>query len=149
MYGKGIFEWLTLDMAIFVVLNIILIATYGDALSHLRDLTILEFLVLGLAAYRAANVLSTEVITKPLRSPFVDEVQAEDGKVVEKPKPAGFMGSIGLLIYCPSCTGVWIAAVFTYGFVFWPTATFTVALFFALSGMERIISTTLARLRGS
>ena len=146
MYGKGILEWLTLDMAFFVVLNIVLIANYGDALSQLRDLSILEFLVLGLAAYRAANVLSTEVITKPLRSPFVDEVQ-QDGKVVEKPKPAGFIGSIGLLIYCPSCTGVWIAAAFTYGFVFWPTATFTVALFFALSGMERIISTTLARLR--
>jgi hypothetical protein len=146
MYGRGVFEWLTLDMAVFVILNVLLISTYGESLVRLRELTLLEFLVLGLAAYRAANVLSTEVITKPLRSPFVDEIQ-QDGKVVEKPKPAGFLGSMGLLIYCPSCTGVWIAAVFTYAFVFWPTATFTVAVFFALSGMERIISTTLARLR--
>jgi hypothetical protein len=146
MPAKDILQWLTLDMAIFVVGNVILLTQFSDDLLALRNTTALEFLVLALAVYRAANVVSTEIITKPLRSPFVEEVQ-KDGKVVETPKSRGFLGSVGLLIYCPSCTGVWIAAAFTYAFAFWPTQTFAVAMFFALSGAERVISTALMRLR--
>ena len=101
MKQKRIFKWLTLDMIIFLVANIFLISYFGDRLSILGDIGYFKLLVLGLAAYRAANILSNESVTKPLRAPFVDEAQ-KDGKIIEEPKKSGFLGAIGNLIYCSS-----------------------------------------------
>jgi hypothetical protein len=136
MKHEQLFGWLKLDMALFAIANAILISLYSDRLATL-DVGAIELIVLGLAVYRMANIVSNEPVTKPLRAPFVDEVPV-DGKVVEKPKRTGFRGALGLLIYCPSCTGVWIAAALVYLYAFWPVQTFAVALFLALSGVERI-----------
>jgi len=142
MNEKRIFPWLTLDMVIFVAINVFLIMYFGDKLSVLGKVDYFQLLVLGLAAYRSANILSTEVVTKPLRAPFVDKVM-KNGKAIEKPKPKGFLGAFGLLIYCPSCTGVWLSAVLVYSYIFWPVPTFFVAFILALSGIERIICNVL------
>jgi hypothetical protein len=136
MKYEQLFGWLKLDMAVFAIANAILITAYSDTLATL-DVGAIELIVLGLACFRMANIVSNEPVTKPLRAPFVDEVPV-DGKVVEKPKRTGFRGALGLLIYCPSCTGVWIAAALVYLYAFWPAQTFVVALFLALSGIERI-----------
>jgi hypothetical protein len=136
MKHEHLFGWLKLDMALFVIANAILITLFSDTLATLR-VGAIELIVLGLAVYRMANIVSNEPVTKPLRAPFVDEVP-QDGKVVEKPKRTGFRGALGLLIYCPSCTGVWIAAALVYLYAFWPAQTFVVTLFLALSGIERI-----------
>ncbi|MEJ0021871.1 MAG: DUF1360 domain-containing protein [Candidatus Doudnabacteria bacterium] len=139
MNNKRIFGWLTLDMVIFVAVNIFLIANFGNRLSTLSNIGFFKLLVLGLAVYRAANILSNEVITKPLRSPFVDETE-KNGKVVEIPKRSGALRAFGLLIYCPSCTGVWLAAAIVYAYIFWPTPTFVISMLLALSAIERIVS---------
>ncbi|MEO8065580.1 MAG: DUF1360 domain-containing protein [Candidatus Doudnabacteria bacterium] len=135
------FGWLTLDMIVFLALNAVLIAKIigSSRVSALSDLSFLKLFILGLAAYRAANILSNEPVTKPLRTPFVDETKVH-GKVVEKPKKSGFTGFFGTLIYCPSCTGVWLAAALVYFYIFWPAQTLIVALFLALSAIERIIA---------
>jgi hypothetical protein len=146
MNPKGILKWLTLDMLIFVAANAFLILHFGNRFSTLNDLTYFKLLVLSLAAYRAASILSSEAVSKPLRAPFVDEAQ-KGGKTVEKPKQSGFMGAFGLLIYCPSCTGVWLSAALVYFYVLYPSPTFLIALFLALSAIERIIATVLGRLK--
>jgi hypothetical protein len=146
MNQRKFFKWLTLDMVVFVAVNAFLILRFPDRLSALGNLSYFKLMVLGLAAYRAANILSNEPVTKPLRAPFVDEAQ-KDGKVVEQPKKSGFLGAIGLLIYCPSCTGVWLSATLVYFYIFYPVATFVVALFLALSAIERIISVILGRIK--
>jgi hypothetical protein len=140
------FGWLKLDMAVFAIANVILIGKFGDTLATI-DIGGIDLLVLGLAVYRMANIVSNEPVTKPLRAPFVDEVP-KDGTVVEKPKRTGFRGALGLLIYCPSCTGVWIAAAFVYCYAFWPSQTFVVALFLALSGIERLGTALVGWFRG-
>ena len=145
---RKIFKWLTLDMVIFVIINAILIWRFQDRFAVLNTLSWFKLIVLGLAAYRAANILSNEPVTKPLRAPFVDETQKE-GKTVEEPKKSGFMGAVGLLIYCPSCTGVWLSAALVYFYVFYPGPTFVVALFLALSAIERILAITLGRIKQS
>lgn len=137
MVEKQIFKWLTLDMMIFAALNAVLIVTLGDRLQGLRDIGVLQLFVLGLAVYRASNIVSNETVTKPLRAPFVEEVE-KDGKAVEEPKKSGFLGATGHLIYCPSCTGVWLAAALVYAYALWPDRAFVIALLLALSGMERI-----------
>lgn len=139
---KHVFGWLTLDMIIFVAVNAYLLYYFHDQLDGLSDLNLFTLLILGLATFRAANIISNEVVTKPLRAPFVDE-EIHNGKAVEEPKKHGLLRAIGLLIYCPSCTGVWIATALAYCYAFWPTPTLLVALFLALSGVERIISKSL------
>ncbi len=133
-------------MVIFLAINIFLIVHFKAELSVLKNISYFSLLVLGLAVFRAAHIISNEVVTKPLRAPFVD-THKEHGKLVEEPKKSGFLGAMGLLIYCPSCTGVWIAAGFIYCYIFWPTQTFLVAAVFALSGLERLFSAALGHLR--
>lgn len=137
MRDKKIFGWLSLDIIIFIAINALVISFYGDKIFGIFQVDLFRLLVLGLAAYRLANIISNEVVAKPLRAPFVDEVRRE-GKIVEKPKSSGFLGAIGLLIYCPSCTGVWVAAALVYSYVFWTGPTLIIAFILALSAVERI-----------
>ncbi len=146
MKYERFFKWLTLDMIVFFIANVLLIYFLRDKFVSLNSISYFELLVFGLAAFRAANIVSNEVVTKPLRAPFVEEVKKE-GKVVEEPKRKGFQGAFGLLIYCPSCTGVWLSAALVYSYVFWPTPTFLIAFFLALSSIERIISAVIVRLK--
>ncbi len=146
MVQKLILKWLTLDMALFTAVNAFLIFNFGGRFSTLGDISWFKFLILGLAAFRAANILSNEVVTRPLRAPFVDQSQ-KGRKTVEEPKKTGFRGAMGLLLYCPSCTGVWLSAALVYFYVFFPGPTFLAALFLALSAFERILSAILERLK--
>ncbi|MEO7424876.1 MAG: DUF1360 domain-containing protein [Fibrobacteria bacterium] len=148
MDHKSIFRWLTLDMAVFFAINAVLLSLFHRELATLRHIGVFQFAILALAAYRASNILSNETVTKPLRAPFVEEVEKE-GKVVEEPKKSGFLGATGLLLYCPSCTGVWLSAALVYGFAFFPVPTLAVALFLALSAIERIIAVALGRLKAN
>lgn len=99
-------------------------------------------LVFGLATYRIANVVSNERITKVVRAPFVD-TRLDGDKVVEEPKPQGLRSTVGQLLYCPSCTGIWIATALAYGFVFAHNVAWFVAIIFALSSVERILTSSL------
>lgn len=146
MIQSRIFKWLTLDMIVFAAINAFLITYFQDHLPTINEIGYFKLLVLGLAAYRAANIVSNEPVTKPLRAPFVDEAQT-DGKIIEQPKKSGFAGAMGLLIYCPSCTGVWLAAALVYFYVFYPVPTFVIAMFLALSAIERIIAAILGRIK--
>src|SRR5262245_14282637 len=143
---RGIFKWLTLDMVVFAVGNVLLIRYVSGRLDVLNDVGYFKLLIFGLAAYRAANILSNEPVTKPLRAPFVEESQKE-GKVTERPKGSGSLGAMGQLIYCPSCTGVWLSAALVYAYVLSPGITFLVALFLALSAIERILAIVVGRLK--
>lgn len=140
------FRWFTVDMVVFAALNAVLIARFGDVLSGIASIGPFRLVVLGLAAYRASNILSNETVTKPLRAPFVDEVE-KDGKVVEEPKKQGFLGATGHLIYCPSCTGVWLSAALAYAYVFWPVPAYFIAVVLALSALERILAILLGWLK--
>ena len=136
---KSIFGWLTIDMIIFSLEILAVIIFYGDRLSVLGSMGFFEILLFGLATYRVANIISTEKITKPLRAPFVDEVE-ENGKTVEKPKTSGWAGATGYLIHCPACTGVWVATTFVSLYIFLPNAAYFLGFIFALSAVERIIA---------
>ena len=100
MRYERFFKWLTLDMIIFVAANIFLIWHFQGRFSSLADIGYFKLLVLGLAAYRAANLLSNETITKPLRAPFVDETQ-RDGKIIEETKIDG-------IVVCKNCNKLFV-----------------------------------------
>ena len=78
-----------------------------------------------------------------------DEVK-KDGNVVERPKKTGFLGATGLLLYCPSCTGVWLAAMIIYVYIFLPPPLYLLIVFIlALSAIERILSNILGWFKGN
>lgn len=134
------FPWLIIDMAAFVVLNILMIRFIQPGfVDFLSFITPMQILIFGLAVYRAANIVSNEFVTKPIRAYFVQEVE-RDGKEVEEPYDTGFRGFAGSLLYCPSCTGVWIAAIMVYSYIIWPGAVSIIALLLALSGVERFLA---------
>ena len=136
------FRWFTVDMVVFAAINAMLIARFGEELTGIASIGPFRLLVLGLAAYRASNILSNETVTKPLRAPFVEEVE-KDGKVVEEPKKRGFLGATGHLINCPSCNGLWLSAAIAYAYVFWPVPAFFIAMVLALSALERVLAIAL------
>lgn len=146
MIQKKTYKWLFLDMFLFVTINLCLLWLLSDHLTVLDNLTWLQFLILGLATYRVANILSNETIAKPLRRPFIIEV-TKDGKTVEEPKKKGFLGAFGLLITCPSCTGVWLASILVYFYLLFPTQTIIISLLLALSAVERIVARGLERFK--
>ena len=84
------------------------------------------FILLGLAAFRATLILTTDTITQPLRE-----------KIWSKWPPST---TFGYFWTCNWCTGTWVAAVFT---VFWyiaPDWLVMVSLFLALSAVIGLIS---------
>jgi hypothetical protein len=133
------YKWYLVDIAVFAATNIIIIIILlltGYSFSF----SLFTILILGLAVFRAADVISNEVVTKPLRAPFVDLVVNDEGEEEERPKKEGFRGSFGSLLYCPSCVGVWVATIFIYGYLLLPVATMVVASILSLSALERLFN---------
>jgi hypothetical protein len=146
MKYKSMFPWLLLDMVLFVVINAVLLAKLAPRFEIISYMTPLRLLILGLAVYRGANIISNEFVTTPIRAYFVHDVE-RDGTIVEEPYEEGFRGFIGSLLYCPSCTGVWIAMILTYSYLFHPQVMSIVILILALSGVERFFAYTFGRIK--
>ena len=92
-----------------------------------------DIALLGLAAHKMSMVGSQDAITSPLRAP-VTELQEKESpkKVVEKPRGEGLRKSVGELLICKFCLGVWLASFLTYGLVLVPRATRLIAALFAI-----------------
>jgi hypothetical protein len=146
MHSKKIFKWFTLDMIIYVLINIVMLFSLGDRLINIQNIGFFKLLILGLAAYRGANIISNETVTKPLRAPFVNEKEVH-GHLVEEPKKRGWKGAFGTLIYCPSCTGVWIGMFLLYSYAFFPSVMFAGWLLLASSALERIFAFSVGYLK--
>ncbi len=98
----------------------------------LQSLTALDLSLLGLATLRASKLVSEDEITSILREPVLNEV---DGHKV--PQGRGLRNSLGKLILCPTCTGTWVAAFFTYSLYLWPKYTRPFLAVMAASGMSQ------------
>jgi hypothetical protein len=81
----------------------------------LDSLTALDLCLLGLATLRASKLVSEDEITSGLREPVLEEV---DGRKI--PQGHGLRQSLGKLLLCPTCTGAWVAAFFTYVLYLFP-----------------------------
>ena len=92
-----------------------------------------DIALLGMAAHKMSMVGSQDAITSPLRAP-VTEIQEKEGpkKVVERPRGEGLRRSIGELLVCKFCLGVWLASFLTYGLVLVPRLTRLIATLFAV-----------------
>ncbi len=136
--------WHLLPFTTYVLLNAIIIYLDFDKLSRIQlYLGPLPLTLMSLATYRVANIIANERVTQIFRAPFVD-VKRQDGEEVEVPKEKGVKETIGTLIYCPSCVGVWVATAFVYMFIYFSEVAWVVTAIFALSAMERVLTGLIA-----
>jgi hypothetical protein len=91
-----------------------------------------DIVLLGMATHKLSLVGSQDAITSPIRAPFTElEEKKSPKKVEEKPRGEGLRRSVGELLTCQFCLGVWVASLFTYGFVLLPRVSRLVAAVFA------------------
>lgn len=98
----------------------------------LDNLTALDLGLLGLATLRASKLVSEDEITSVLREPVLTEI---DGH--KKPQGRGMRQSLGKLVLCPTCTGTWVAAFFTYALYLFPRYTRPFLAIMAASGISQ------------
>ncbi len=91
----------------------------------------------AVATHKLSRLIAKDPVTSPLRAPFtVFEGTSGPAELAEDVRDGGHRKTVGELVSCPFCIGMWVATGFTAGYVFMPRAT-------------RLAATTLAALAGS
>ena len=92
-----------------------------------------DIALLGVAAHKLSFVVSNDAVTSPIRAPFTERQEKESPKSVdEKPRDTGLRKSIGELLSCQFCLGMWLSSFFTYGLVLAPRVTRLIATVLAV-----------------
>ena len=103
-----------------------------------------ELVLLGLAAARLTDIISTDQIMEWLRRPFVKmetteiaghEVQTRTGR------GRGLKKVLGDLLSCPWCVGVWVAAGLTYAYLLLPAVIWVFILIMAIAEIGSLLQT--------
>jgi hypothetical protein len=91
----------------------------------------------AVATHKLSRLIAKDAVTSPLRAPFT-AFQGPSGpaELAEQVRVSGPRKTLGELVSCPFCVGMWVATGFTAGHVFAPKAT-------------RLAVTALAALAGS
>jgi hypothetical protein len=111
----------------------------------MQDLT-----VGGIATHKLTRLLSKASVTSPLRAPFTQfEEPAGSGEHVESPRGRhGFRHTIGELLTCPFCLGVWIGTAYVAGLAIAPRSTRSLAAVLTVVALSDTMQHGFARLRG-
>jgi hypothetical protein len=66
--------------------------------------------LLGISTHKLSRIISKDFVTAPLRAPFTRRQEAEGAaEVRDEPRGGALRQSVGYLLTCPYCLGVWIA----------------------------------------
>jgi len=80
--------------------------------------------VTTLATHQLSRLVSRDPVTSPLRAPFTRfEGTQGPAELKEKVRGDGAKRTIGELLTCPFCTGMWVVTALSAGYVFAPRAT--------------------------
>ena len=92
-----------------------------------------DIVLFGAATHKLSWIVTRDSITAPLRAPFteLEEVKSPTN-VQEKPRDTGLQRSLGELLTCRFCLGMWISAFFAYGLVLFPATTRLVGAIFTM-----------------
>ena len=83
-----------------------------------------DIVLLGMATHKLSEIGAKDAVASPLRAPFTEfQEKKSPKKVEEKPRGEGLRRSVGELLTCRFCLGMWVAAFFTYGLVLTPRVT--------------------------
>lgn len=92
-----------------------------------------DIALLGMATHKLSLVGTEDAVTSPLRAPFTELQEKQSPKSVdEAPRGEGLRRSVGELLTCKFCLGMWVASLLTYGLVLAPRVTRLVASVFTI-----------------
>ncbi len=96
-----------------------------------------DIALLGVATHKLSQIGAKDAVTSPLRAPFTELQETKGQKnVQEEPRGEGLRRSIGELLTCQFCLGLWVAAFFTYGLVLVPRLTRLAASIFTILALS-------------
>jgi hypothetical protein len=98
----------------------------------------LDTALTAVATHKLSRLIAKDAVTSPLRAPFT-AFQGSSGpaELAERVRVSGRRKTLGELVSCPFCVGMWVATGFTAGYVFMPRATrLAVATLVALAGSD-------------
>lgn len=84
-------------------------ARYGQPLS------LVDWIMLGVATQKIARIIATDRVTSVLRAPVTEQIDTDEG-IEESPQGTGMRRALGELLTCPYCLGPWIATALLAGF---------------------------------
>lgn len=93
----------------------------------MKDITLLQFVILGLATYRVTRLFTRDMITASLRNAFWKKFPPESSY-------------IGYLSTCEWCFSFWIAAGFVGAFLIIPSVTSIIAIIYAVSAVAGLLT---------
>jgi hypothetical protein len=121
---ERLFSYATLASVFNLIFAAFLLVAKGMGRSIPEQLDFKDIALLGVATHKLSLTGAEDAVTSPLRAPFTEFQEKESPKSVqEKPRGEGLRRSIGELVTCQFCLGMWIAAFFTYGLVLAPRVT--------------------------
>jgi hypothetical protein len=96
-----------------------------------------DMALLGMATHKLSNSLANDAVAMPLRAPFTELQEKQGPKMVdEQPRGSGLRRSVGELLTCKFCLGMWMASFFTYGLILAPRVTRLIASIFAVVALS-------------
>lgn len=134
-----------------IVLDALFIVVYAAAVLILynlgripHDIRILDLVLIILATARLSDIISTDQVMEWLRRPFVTLAPTEIAgheTTTRVGRGRGLRRTIGDLLSCPWCVGVWIAAVLSYLYFMFPTVMWLFILIMAVAEVASLFQT--------
>lgn len=93
----------------------------------MKDITVIQFLLLGLATYRVTRLVVRDTITAALRNFFWKKFPPESSR-------------LGYLSSCEWCLSFWIGSGFVISAIIIPSVTYIVAAVFAVSAIAGLLT---------
>jgi hypothetical protein len=76
------------------------------------------------ATHKLSRLLAKDPVTSPLRAPFTSfHGTSGDAELHEEVRGHGAQKTVGELVTCPFCTGIWVATGLTAGLIYLPRTT--------------------------
>jgi Protein of unknown function (DUF1360) len=78
----------------------------------------------AVATHKLSRLIARDPVTSPLRAPFTSyRGTMGPAELHEDPRGQGVQKTVGELVTCPFCTGVWVATGLTAGLIYLPRTT--------------------------
>jgi hypothetical protein len=109
-----------------------------------------DVLIGGLATHKFSRLLAKGAVTSPVRAPFTEFAGAAGASEHDERARGdhGFRHTVGELLTCPFCLGVWTGTAYVAGLGFAPRATRAWAAAFAVTGVSDFLQHAYSRVRG-
>lgn len=109
-----------------------------------------DLLIGGLAAHKFSRIVARSSVASPVRAPFTQfSAAAGSGEHAEAARgDHGVRHTVGELLTCPFCLGVWVSTAYVAGLTLAPRSTRAWAAVFAVTGVSDFLQHAYSRLRG-